>query len=859
MSFVQPAWLLLLVPLALVVWHFSPPARLRGWRRMSLPILRLMGTICLLFVVAGVRCQGPPVEPELMFLLENSPNTGFGQDARPWLQQATDALPEKAKWSVLTFGDEKQWHGPRRMPEPEEVNPTQPGQQTMQGSTQRALQVAASLMPANGRSRIVLFGSGHDITGLEAQSAGLANRSLPVDVVPIESVHRQIPAITGLTLRGQATEGEPFSVIVSVHTPKDDTATLEVQVDGAIAAQRILSLREGNSQVVVPGLQAEGRVTLIRAILAGSLPGTELLLELGGKSRALVVANDRILAQSLRQQGFEVEERPESSLPNTVQELRAYDAVIVEAPSNLTISSLSALTDWVRYMGGGLFLSPSEESVASFVETAWKQLLPVEFPPQSLRGQERLAVLMLVDRSGSMSVAEHGQMRLNAAIQAGLGVATSLTPSDVLGIWAVDTQVHEILPLARYPDPIKEAAVIRRLQAGGGGIVFYESFAQALQALSRVEASLRSLIYLVDANDVLSKGMASEEADSSTWQLVDLAKQLEVEVLVGAFGRATDRDVRFLEELARRSGGTFFLEQDAGQLADLVVGEVARSSRKSHDERMFRLSPRGNWLREIDWETAPPLGGIFPANAKASSVVHLIDELERPVFSSWRLGLGQVGIWLSDLGAPGPMREWPGFSQSLGVLAANLTQPEARDVLQGQIISHLHGLELEVLAKDGDQPVNGLTLLASRWQPGTEAEQAVMQQAGPGRYTAAFKTQTGSSLFTIGHPPGGLRPLRLSYAGGTYVPTREGRQALADLARSTQGTVLERPEQVMDLLQAKGSPTTHDGAITFLCLAILIFGSEIVIRRWPWKKQEQPTVQAPPNREAQISGERSSV
>src|SRR5207247_9707179 len=151
--------------------------------------------------------------------------------------------------------------------------------------------------------------------------------------------------------------------------------------------------------------------------------------------------------------GMRVETRPVDQLPDQVDALAGFSAVVLADVSaeSLTENQQTTLRSYVRDLGRGLLAIGGDTSFGQgeYVGTPLDDALPVRSSVRSHRDQGRVALLLVIDTSGSMSddIYKEGTTKIEMAKQAAILSAQQLSVRDQVGILTFDSFQHWILPL----------------------------------------------------------------------------------------------------------------------------------------------------------------------------------------------------------------------------------------------------------------------------------------------------------------------------------------------------------------------------------------------------------------------------
>jgi len=206
-----------------------------------------------------------------------------------------------------------------------------------------------------------------------------------------------------------------------------------------------------------------------------------------------------------------------TDLPKTLDALRAYDQVILNNVANQDMPEgfVEVLEQYVKDCGGGLFtVGGADENPSATGEndryiahaynrddmlgTLYQQLLPI----QAIKYTPPIAVIVIVDRSGSMSAkdSETGGTAYELALAGAEQCLEAMSERDYFGLMTLDSEYETLLPLTprSQQSKITEALDYARSLGTTGGTVFPGAIDRASRALLSVDVARRHVIVVSD-------------------------------------------------------------------------------------------------------------------------------------------------------------------------------------------------------------------------------------------------------------------------------------------------------------------------------------------------------------------------
>jgi len=688
----QPAALWLL-PLALLPYLIVVARRslvdLPAWQVVLQALVRLLVLAALALALAIPTLQSPRRGKTVVLAVDVSASVDEGQLAAA-RQQVQDALrilsaetgerDDRTRLRLLTYAATA-----RALPLPTDLDgpainlSREPGG-GLASDHAGALRLAEALLDPDTEGRIILLSDG---AGSVAERADLAatirelqSRGLTLHTRSFPPQARGDVLVEALHLPAELRVGQTFDVVVDLWASAPARLTLRLDKDGqpnALAPSLEVELRGGPQQVKLPArASAPGPIVFAATLDAATLPAEQnrsqgndraaVVGEVRGRPRVLALGDadtSGALPRALRSDHLQVDTLAPETAPATPEGLGVYDLVVIaDLPARRVSGSLQqAISKYVND-GGGFIMVGGERAfgVGGWGGTVIEELLPVRFEGERQREQPTLALVLVIDKSGSMS----SEDRLDLVKEAARATASTLDPGDELGVIAFDSRPYTLVRLQSAANRIRIAGDIRRLSAGGG--------TNALPALREAYLQLVGSRALVKHVILLSDGQ-SPEAGVNTL----LGDMRDADITVSAVGVGAGAGKDFLARVAERGRGRYYFSQDGTDVPRIFSRETREVTRNAVVERDLyaRVVKRVQLLRGLDFERAPGLLGIIPLKLKPLAEQILRTNTGDPLLVRGRRGLGRTAAFASDAQPRWAARwiAWDGFNKFWAQLA----------------------------------------------------------------------------------------------------------------------------------------------------------------------------------------------
>ena len=277
----------------------------------------------------------------------------------------------------------------------------------------------------------------------------------------------------------------------------------------------------------------------------------------------------------------------------------AYDAyVMVDISAEwVSVGFLNALEQAVKYQGKGLLTIGGENSYApgGYNNTPLETILPVNMDITPKDENPDLGLILVIDKSGSMSGGEYGISKLQLAKEAAIRAAEVLEETDQLGVIAFDDAIQWVVrtrPLEDREETINTIATIRP----GGGTQILPPLEEAWQDLRKKDTKLKHIILLTD-------GQAEQYGYE---RIIEGIREDGITLSTVAVGRGAD--TLLLKALAYGGMGRYYQTDEFSDIPSIFAKEAFLADEiYSEQELLSRTCVFGGTVKGI--EGIPMLDG----------------------------------------------------------------------------------------------------------------------------------------------------------------------------------------------------------------------------------------------------------
>lgn len=733
LEFARPL-LLLLLPAYIALIYLIDRRGGRRSRRIKHRVARVMR--CLLTCLCVLALAAPsvvlPGGQQAVWILADASASARGMQDQ-MTQSVRTALENKdasVNAGVIAFGGNAMVEKP--LAQDGTYNGVTTAVDAQASDLSSALTLASALLPEDAQGRIVVLSDGAT-EDVRAAAQQLAARGVTVDFQSFSGDALPDAQISQLNVPSRVYQGQSFTVTVQVTANHDTTGTLVLYQNRTPVSSREVTLRRGDNTFTFRDTAADTGVVTYEARLISEGDSCAQNDSMGGYvyvqgAPKLLLVEGRQgegseMAAMLSAAAMQYETVLPAQLPYDAEQLRQYDGVVLV---NVDYDAAdeeqwAALDSAVRVLGRGLTVIGGDSSYAlgGYRGSRLEDMLPVTIDVRNKLDLPSLALMLVIDKSGSMSDGMFGTTRLELAKEAAMRAAEVLTPNDQVGVIAFDDAAKWVVNLQKAEDVEAIQNQIGTIRPGGG-TAFFTALYEATYALMNAQAQQKHIIFLTDG----------EAGDTGYLQLCDIMLQNDITLTTVAVGSGADQAT--LRTLAQQGGGRAYAANEFDNLPKIFTKETYLVSGSYVQNRTFTpVITEQSAL--TDFDGFPQLSGYLAATEKSLAAVSLMSDREDPILAWWQYGAGRVVAFMADSrGAwTSEFLQWDQAAAFYGGMAAFTLPGEERE---GQLTTERQGDALRIVYTAPEGAQTGLSTSVTALLPDGTQTQLALQESAPGVY-----------------------------------------------------------------------------------------------------------------------------
>lgn len=644
--------LLVIVLLLLVLEWIVYVRQMRGRNQFYLAV-RVLVAAMLVAALAGVSVSRKDAANTTIFLVDisnsNEQNLSKMED---YLSGAISQMPKDNQYGIVTFGKnslveqfltrEDHFSSVMSVPDKTATN------------FEDAMSRALAMIPANGAGRVVILTDGKETKGsIAATASALVARQVELLARTFEVSQGQDCYIEDVKLPSYLYQGDRYTMTVTVESNYDTDAQLQIWTGTMQTDAYDVHLNRGTNRfqfrqtvegesvesfevrVAAPGDTCEENNRFHAYSVVDSVPKVLLVSGMGEDCTEY--------EKVLRAAGCNFNTVSALNAPDTLEGLLEYKSILLE---NVYISDLPAgflenVDTYVKDYGCGLVCMGGDDSFAlgGYRESVLETVLPVDMELRGVDEIPSMAMIMVIDHSGSMSMGVGGgATNLDLAITAAETAVDQMRSSDYVGVIAFDDMYQWIVEPTKASDKEGIKAQIETI-AEGGGTTIKPSLWAALEGIKDCDASIRHVILLTDG-----------QGESKNFSDITAAYN-DADVTLSSVAVGDGSDASLLKQISEDCGGRYYYSDMASDIPKIFAQEVFLSGDTYLQNGTFRLAVNsGNEITGgLFADGWPSIFGYVSATPKSASRVLIASEKDDPVLTTMQYGLGHTVAWNTDV------------------------------------------------------------------------------------------------------------------------------------------------------------------------------------------------------------------
>ncbi len=851
----------LLLALAFLIVEWIIYVRRMRYRGKFYLIVRGAVVMCLALALLGLQVHLGSSRTATVFVVDLSDsNEEHLEETAKYLQSVIAKMPAGNAYGIVTFGknalveqfltEEDYYGGLLTLPEKTATN------------FEDAISKALTLIPEDYSKRLVVLTDGKQTRG-DVEHMGQALSAGRVEFLTLlyEDEETSDTYIDNVTLPSYLHPGDKYAITVMVESNYETDAVIDLYNGSTRTASNSVHLNKGSNRFVfsaqVDAKTESGAMENLRVEVQA--PGDTCPENDSFSAYSVVESAPKILLIAgpgvdvsafdsvLRAAGCDYHVVSALNAPDSINAMLAYKSIILADTyiDDIPVGFLENLETYVKDYGCGFICCGGEDSFAlgGYRNTVLETVLPVDMQPRSINEIPSMAMVMVIDHSGSMisEATDSGGSNLDIAIKAATVAVDNLRDSDYVGVLTFDDQYEWQVEITKADDKTAIKDEITHISEGGGTTI-KPALLEACEAVSESEASVKHVVLLTDGMGETNN--FQDVINAYTEEGITLST-----VAVGSFS-----DTQLLERLADKCGGRYYYSDLASDIPKIFAREVFLGSDSYIQNGVFSLKVQKsheltNNLFNDGW---PVLYGYIAATPKTASVPVIVSEdKDNPILTVWQYGLGRTAAWNSDVTG-----EWSGafageddyvqmWKRVVDYSTGNADMGEDRvDVVTA-------GERTEVTYQTDDYG-NSTEILVTMIDPQGETVEEKLHATAPGKYTAQLSTpQTGLYHFNIRRSVDGEIQSYLTTAAAVQFSDEYKFDVSTDSYLKfveRYGRLITEEDPVFNRISA-GARESHPLTNWLIFLAIFLFVADVAMRRFQFVprgfhrrsgKREQP-------------------
>ncbi len=645
----------LILALILFVIEWIIYVRQMRYRGKFYLIVRIVGAVCLLLAIIGFSVKIGSGKNTTVFIVDVSDSNISNTEAmNAYLSKTIKEKPGNHQYGIVAFGKSSMVE--QFLTEKNFFSGLMSAPDKTATNMEEALSRALAMMPAGSSGRIVVLSDGKETKGnINNTAKALVANQVELLAMVYDTPQTKDAFIEHVAIPTYLHPGDEYSITVSIKSNYDTDAVVDL-ISGSMTIQSSsVHLNKGSNQFVlkqkVTGESMESFQVVVRAPedTCAENDSYNIYSVVEAAPKVLVISgmdeDSTNFSALLEAAGCNYQIVSALNAPDNITDMLEYKSIVLENVylDDLPNGLLASLDSYVKDYGCGLVCCGGEDSFAlgGYRDTAIEDVLPVNMELRGVDEIPSMAMVMVIDRSGSMMDTAgdgSGAANLDIAIKAATVAVDNLREKDYVGVLTFDDRYTWQVEITEASD---KKAINDKIKAinEGGGTTIKPALQEAFNAISKCDAVIKHVVLLTDG-----MGETTNYSD-----IISAFNDSDITLSTVAVG--TGSDTRLLENLADSCGGRYYYSDISSDIPKIFAQEVFLSGDTYIQNGDFALSVKtGHELTQgLFMEGWPNISGYISASPKTASTVVIASSKDDPVLTVWQYGLGHTVAWNTDV------------------------------------------------------------------------------------------------------------------------------------------------------------------------------------------------------------------
>ncbi len=510
------------------------------------------------------------------------------------------------------------------------------------------IEKAEFLFNEEDKKRIVLLTDGRENAGNLIKKLGeIKHKKISLDVVKMGEHEFKEVEIEDLKLPLTAKKGQSIKIDVSISSNVETPCKIYLYNRNDLVEKKDVLLENGKQNFIFYSKLSQTGILEYRVEIIPEIDTyTEnnklsSFVNVDGKMKMLIVENGHAGENYARIfEDYDVDLIEESAAPRDLESILYYDAFLLADCDyeKLGKDFIENVAHLVKNQAKSLIVSGGEHSyqLGSYAGTKLEEILPVEMKVKDKEKKENIAMVLVIDRSGSMGGGEYGVSKMSLAKEAAIRASEVLEEKDFLAVIAFDSTPYWVVDLEHITDKELYAGKISAIKPLGGTSI-QPALKQAIDALEKNDAALKHIILLTD-------GMAEQDGYG---RFISAMKENNISLSCVAVGDSAD--TKLLSYLANNGNGRYYKSNVFTDIPTIFAKETVLAGKKYLNNVTFYPEIKSTRAIFNGIDAMPKLHGYVACTEKPQAHVILTSKDNDPILASYHYGLGKTLAFTSDM------------------------------------------------------------------------------------------------------------------------------------------------------------------------------------------------------------------